>query len=96
MQNWIIRYVEDLKARIEPTGCSIHAALQVELPQMTRARLLKLREAADDLHRIIDLELGRRDDEQLEDVRENYPRESAQRVREIAAEIQHMEDRDGE
>jgi hypothetical protein len=62
MQNYIIRYVETLKARIEPTGCSINAALIVELPQMDRRQLLKLREAADDLHRIIDLELGRRQD----------------------------------
>lgn len=62
MQNYIIRYVETLKARIEPTGCSIQAAIDAELPCYDRRALLKLRDAALDLQRIAELELGRRDD----------------------------------
>lgn len=63
MQGYIIRYVEDLKARIEPTGCSIEAALKAELPRMDRLLIFKLLAAADDLRRILELELGRRDEE---------------------------------
>lgn len=61
MQNYIIRYVEDLKASIEPTGCSIATALSVELPKMDRLRIFKLLAAADDLRRILELELQRRE-----------------------------------
>ena len=53
MQNYIIRYVEDLKARIEPTGCSIAKAIEAELPKYEDARLLKLRDAGIDLVRIV-------------------------------------------
>ncbi len=67
MQNWIIRYVETLKARIDRTDCSIAAALDDELPRMTEAGIQKLREAAADLERILCLELGRRQD--LEELR---------------------------
>jgi len=63
MQNYIIRYAEDLKASIEPSGCSIATALAVELPKMDRLKIFKLLAAADDLRRILELELQRREPE---------------------------------
>ena len=71
MQNYIIRYVEDLKARIEPTGCSIAKAIEAELPKYEDARLLKLRDAGIDLVRIVTLEMDRRQDA-VEDARKFY------------------------
>jgi hypothetical protein len=62
VQNYIIRYVEDLKAILEPTGCSIQNAIARRFPEMTREHLVKLRDAAIDLQRIVDLEIQERDD----------------------------------
>lgn len=62
MQNFVIRYVEDLKAILEPTGCSINAAIEKTLPTYDRLRLFKLIAAADDLRRILELELQRREE----------------------------------
>lgn len=73
MQGWIIRYVEDLKARIEPTGCSIQQAIERELAQYSRVKLLKLREAALDLQRIVDVEIGKHDD-RAQEARDEYDR----------------------
>lgn len=60
MQNWIIRYVEDIHARTSSTGCSIAQALEHLLPTYSKALLEKLSEAGDDLTRIVQLELLRR------------------------------------
>lgn len=70
MQNYIIRYVETLKARIEPTGCSIAQAITAELARYDRATLIKLRDAALDLQRIVELEVQRQDDADVQDVAE--------------------------
>lgn len=60
MQNWIIRYVEDIHARTSSTGCSIAQALEHLLPTYSTALLEKLSAAGDDLTRIVQLELLRR------------------------------------
>jgi len=62
MQNVIIRYVDDLKARMELTRCSIAQALGVVLPRYNRATLLKLRAGAYDLVRILELEIQLQDE----------------------------------
>lgn len=60
MQNYTIRFVESLKARLEATGCSISAALEVELKALDGRTLLKLRDAGLDLARIVELEIQAR------------------------------------
>jgi hypothetical protein len=61
MQNYTIRFVESLIARISASGCSIASALEVELMAVPDERaLLKLRDAALDLARVVELEIGRR------------------------------------
>ncbi len=57
MQNYTIRFVETLKARLEATGCSIATALDVELKALDGRTLLKLRDAGLDLARIVELEM---------------------------------------
>lgn len=63
MQHYLIHYVARLKARMEPGDVSIADALKAELPEMDRLLIFKLLAAADDLTRILQLELQRRDDE---------------------------------
>lgn len=60
MQNWIIRYVDDIHDRTLSTGCSIAQALEQLLPTYSKAQLEKLSAAGDDLIRIVQLELLRR------------------------------------
>lgn len=60
MQNYTIRFVEALKARLEATGCSIASALTVELKALDDRTLLKLRDAGFDLARIVELEMQAR------------------------------------
>lgn len=60
MQNWIIRYVDDIHDRTLSTGCSIAQALEQLLPTYSKALLEKLSAAGDDLTRIVQLELQRR------------------------------------
>jgi hypothetical protein len=62
MQNWIIRYVEDIYAVTSETGCSIAQALERILPEMQASYIQKIREGAADLERILVLELQRRDE----------------------------------
>lgn len=66
MQNWIIRFVETLRARLEATGCSIVTALDVELRAMDAPRLQKIREAAAELEALVMLEQARRHDDHME------------------------------
>ena len=60
MQNYTIRFVEVLKARLEATGCSIASALEIELKALDGRTLLKLRDAGLDLARIVELEIQAR------------------------------------
>ncbi len=60
MQHIIVGYVNRLHAITDATGGSIGQALQQMLPDYSDAALGKLREAAEDLLRLVDLERGRR------------------------------------
>lgn len=62
MQAYIMRYVERLQERIAATDCSIATALEVELREYDRLTLIKIRDAAIDLQRIVELEVGRREE----------------------------------
>lgn len=60
MQNYIVYYVDEIRARLNKADISIGAASEAELRSMEEPQLQKLREAALDLNRICELELGRR------------------------------------
>lgn len=60
MQNYTIRFVESLRARLMATGCSVASALEVELKALDDRSLLKLRDAGLDLARIVELEIQSR------------------------------------
>lgn len=58
MQHIIIGYVERLHDRDAGGHISIAEAVKLQLASLSKPALLKLREAALDLNRIVELELG--------------------------------------
>lgn len=77
VQHITIGFVEHVQDTITATGCSIARALEVNLRALDRRALLTLREAAFDLARVAELEIGRQDAaREATPVREGYKRTS--------------------
>lgn len=62
MQHWIFAYIATLQKHIDTHDCSIHDALTAVLPTLDTVTIHKVIESADDLIRIMQLELLRRQD----------------------------------